>query len=68
MRHYARYRSTILLYMCQSRVEIKHYSVVYFDRITVFNALLCSTSIKGGAHLHSHYVDLSGIHASLLHV
>ena len=26
-------------YIWQSRVEIKHYSVVYFDRITTFEAL-----------------------------
>ena len=37
------------LYMWQSRVEIEHYSVAYFDRIAVFKALLCRTSVKGGA-------------------
>ena len=37
--------------MWQSRVEIEHYSVAYFDRITVFEVLNCRTSIKGGAHI-----------------
>ena len=27
------------LHMWQSRVEIKHYSVAYFDHVTVFEAL-----------------------------
>ena len=27
------------LYMWQSRVEIEHYSVAYFDRIAAFEAL-----------------------------
>ena len=36
--------------MWQSRVEIEHYSVVYFDLITAFEALLRRTSVKGGAH------------------
>ena len=35
--------------MWQSQVEIKHYSVGYFDRITAFEALYSRTSIKGGA-------------------
>ena len=53
------------MYMWQSRVEIEHYSVAYFDCITVFEVLYRSTSIKDGAH--THYVDLSGIDvASLL--
>ena len=30
-------------------VEIKHYLVAYFDRITAFEALKCRTSFKGGA-------------------
>ena len=30
------------------RVEIKHYSVAYFDRITAFEH---STSVTGGAHI-----------------
>ena len=55
----------IYMYMWQSRVEIEHYSVAYFDCITVFEVLYRSTSIKDGAH--THYVDLSGIDlASLL--
>ena len=32
-------KSVQLPYMWQSRVEIKHYSVVYFDRIAAFKAL-----------------------------
>ena len=36
--------------MWQSRVEIKHYSVVYFARITAFKTFKCGTSVKGGAH------------------
>ena len=36
--------------MWQSRVEeIKGYSVAYFDRIAVFEAPYCWTSVKGGA-------------------
>ena len=31
------------MYMWQSRVEIEHYSVVYFDHITVFEVLQCRT-------------------------
>ena len=34
----------------QSHVEIEDYSIAYFDRITVFEALHCRTSVKGGAH------------------
>ena len=37
--------------MWQSRVEIEHYSVAYFDCVIVFAALYCSTSVKGGAHV-----------------
>ena len=33
--------------MWQSRVEIEHYSVAYFNRITAFEV---RTSVKGGAH------------------
>ena len=36
--------------MWQSRVEIKGYSVVYFDRIAVFEAPYRWTSVNGGAH------------------
>ena len=37
--------------MWQSRVEIKHYSIAYFDRIAGFEALYRRTSVKGGAHM-----------------
>ena len=33
--------------MWQSRVEIEHYSVAYFDRVAVFEPL---TSVNGGAY------------------
>ena len=36
--------------MWQSQVEIEQYSVAYFDRITVFEALQHSTYITGGTH------------------
>ena len=36
--------------MWQSRVEIEHYSVAYFNCITAFKALLHRTSVKGGTH------------------
>ena len=39
--------------MWQSRVEIEHYSIVYFDHITPFEALKHSTSVMGGAHTRS---------------
>ena len=39
--------------MWQSQIEIEHYSVVYFDRITVFEALEHTTSVKGGAQMRS---------------
>jgi len=38
------------LYMWQSQVEIEHYSVAYFARITSFEALKRGASVKGGAH------------------
>ena len=38
-----------LTHMWQSRVRIKGYSVVYFDRISAFEAPYRWTSIKGGA-------------------
>ena len=41
------------VHVCQSRVEIEHYSVVYFNRIIVFKALQRKTSVKGRAHMHS---------------
>ena len=37
--------------MWQSHVEIEGYSVVYFNRIAMFEALYHWTSIKGGAHM-----------------
>ena len=43
----------------QSCVEIEGYSVTYFDRIAVFNALYCWTSIRGGAHMHFEDVWIS---------
>ena len=39
--------------MWQSRVEIEHYFIAYFDRITAFKVLYHSTSVKGGAHTRS---------------
>ena len=41
---------TMMKYMWQSRVEIKYYSVAYFDRITAFKAPYRWISVKGGAH------------------
>ena len=40
------YKKTISKHTWQSRVENKHYSVVYFNRGTVFKALF-----KCGAHM-----------------
>ena len=37
--HIPKYNGHLCMHMWQSRVEIKHYSVAYFDRITVFEAL-----------------------------
>ena len=37
--------------MWEHRVEIEGYSIAYFDRIAVFEAPYCWTSIKGGAHM-----------------
>ena len=36
--------------MWQSQVEIKHYSIAYFNCITAFEAFLRRTSVKGRAH------------------
>ena len=44
----------------------RNHSVAYFDRIIVLKALQRGTSVKGG--VHTRYVDLSGVHASLLRV
>ena len=46
----------------QSHVEIKGYSVTYFDRITAFEVPYCWASIKGGAH--TRFVGLLDIPAS----
>jgi len=46
-------------YIWQSRVEIEHYSVVYFAHIAAFEALYCRTSVKGGAH--THWVNVASI-------
>ena len=47
----------------QSRVEIKHYSVVQFDCVTVFEALWRKTSVKGmvihAAKMHEYMYLLS---------
>ena len=50
----------LMLHVWQSRVEIEHYSVVYFTRITAFEPMYCRTSIKGRAHTHCTYMYLSG--------
>ena len=55
-----------LTHMWQSRVEIERYSVAYFNHVTAFKALSHISSVKGRAH--ACYIDLTGIHASLLHV
>ena len=52
--------------MWQSRVEIEGYSVMYFDRITAFEAPYRWTSGKGGAHMV--FIDLLDIHVSVKHV
>ena len=49
--------------MGQSPVEIKHYSVGYFDRVTAFEVLWRRTSLKAGAHMLC--VNVSGIYASM---
>ena len=38
-----------LVHMWQSRVEIKYYSIAYFDCVTAFKAPYLWTSVKGGA-------------------
>ena len=47
----------IITHMWQSRVEIEHCSIVYFDHITAFEVLKHSTSIMGGAHTRSWILD-----------
>ena len=51
--------------MWQSRVEIKGYSVAYFNHITAFEAPYRWTSVIGGAHIH--FIALLDIHASTKH-
>ena len=53
--------SLIVLHMQQSWVEIEHYSVTYFNRVTTFEALQCRTSIEGGAHTLHRLVKYSCI-------
>ena len=38
--------------MWQSQVEIEHYSVAYFDWVTVFETLRQRSSFKGKIHMH----------------
>ena len=52
--------------MWQSCVEIEGYFVMYFDRIAVFEAPYCWTSVKGEAHMC--FVDSLDIHASTKHI
>ena len=40
------------VHMWQSCVEVKDYSVAYFDHITALEASYCWTSVKGGAYIH----------------
>ena len=35
-------------YVWQSRVEIKHYSIAYFDHVTALQVLKHRSSVKGG--------------------
>ena len=39
----------IYIFQWQSRVEIKHYSVAYFDHVTALQVLKRRTLVKGGA-------------------
>ena len=41
----------IYSYMWQSHGDIKHYSVAYFDHVTVLLVLKCRTSVKGEARM-----------------
>ena len=54
------------VYMWQSQVENKHYSVAYFNRTRAFKALYLRTSVKGGAH--TCYIEASQIDATVQHV
>ena len=54
-------RKRLHVHVWQSWMEIKHYSVAYFDHIIKH----CNRNfIEGSAH--THYVDLSGVHVSTL--
>ena len=54
-------RKRLHVHVWQSWIEIKHYSVAYFDHIIKY----CNRNfIEGGAH--THFVDLSGVHVSIL--
>ena len=39
------------IYVWQSWVEIKHYSVAYFDHVTALQVLKRRTLVKGRAHM-----------------
>ena len=54
------------MYMWQSRVEIEHYFIAYFDRITMFSVLQLRTLVKGEVHMWC--VDMSAIHESMEHI
>ena len=54
------------LFLWQSCVEIKNYSVMCFDHITAFEVPYHWTSVKSGAHMR--FVDLLDIHASTKHI
>ena len=51
--------------MWQSRVEIKGYSVAYFDHIAVFEVPYRWTSVKGGAH--TRFMDVWIAHEAMKH-
>ena len=48
--------------MWQSHVEIKNYSLAYFNRIATLKVPYCWTFIKGGAH--TRFADSLDVHAS----
>ena len=45
-------------YVWQSWVEIEHYSVAQFDRVTTFEALQRKTSVKDRAHMQSEDAEI----------
>ena len=49
--------------MWQSRVEIKGYSVAYFDHFAAFEEPYFWSSVKGGTDMR--FVNLLDIHASM---